>query len=78
MDEVVVPLMGTERPQRPARQPRGHPGAGPGPGGLPPGCQRFRDALLDQGVGEGISLVEDLAGAGGFLAGRPRRRAGEP
>ncbi len=35
--------------------------------GLPPGCQSFRDALLDQGVGEGISLLEDLAGAGGFL-----------
>ena len=36
--------------------------------GLPPGCQSFREALLDQGVGEGISLGEDLAGALGFLA----------
>lgn len=36
--------------------------------GLPPGCQSFREALLDQGVGEAISLGEDLAGALGFLA----------
>ncbi len=35
--------------------------------GLPPTCQAFGEALLDQGVGEGISLVQDLAGAAGFL-----------
>jgi hypothetical protein len=36
--------------------------------GLPPGCQSLREALIDQGVGEAISLGEDLAGALGFLA----------
>ena len=35
--------------------------------GLPPTCETFRDALLDQGVGEGISLLEDAVGAAGFL-----------
>ena len=67
MDEVVVPLMG----------PSAHsdlPGSraatrelGLALAGLPPGCQAFRDALLDQAVGEGISLAEDMAGATGFL-----------
>lgn len=35
--------------------------------GLPPTCEDFRDALADQAAGEGISLLEDLAGAVGFL-----------
>jgi hypothetical protein len=37
--------------------------------GLPPGCRSFGQALLDQGVGEGISMLTDLAGAAGFLLG---------
>jgi len=37
--------------------------------GLPPGCRSLGQALLDQGMGEGISLVTDLAGAAGFLLG---------
>ena len=45
--------------------------------GLPPGCQSFRDALLDQGVGEGISLLEDLAGpAASCVAARADVRGG--
>jgi hypothetical protein len=36
--------------------------------GLPPTCQRFRDALLGQLTGEGISLAEDSAAAVGWLA----------
>jgi hypothetical protein len=35
--------------------------------GLPPTCEELGEALVDQAVGEGISLVEDLAGAAGFL-----------
>jgi hypothetical protein len=35
--------------------------------GLPPGCQSFRDALLDQAAGAGISLAEDLAGTAALL-----------
>ena len=62
------PLMGTSaHSDLPGQRPRRR-ASSPSPGrGSRPGCQSFRDALLDQGVGEGISLLEDLAGAGGFL-----------
>jgi hypothetical protein len=39
--------------------------------GLPPRCEGFGEALVDQAVGEGISLAEDAVGALGFaLASR--------
>lgn len=67
MAEVVVPLTG----------PSAHsdlPGSAAATrelalalAGLPPGCQSFRAALLDQAVGEGISLLEDLVGTAGFV-----------
>jgi hypothetical protein len=67
MDEVVVPLTGRSA----HRDLPGSDGAtralGLALAGLPPPCQSFADALTDQAVGEGISLVEDLAGAVGFL-----------
>jgi hypothetical protein len=77
MEEVVVPLVG-------AAAHSDLPGSAEATrelqlarAGLPPGCQSFEAALLDQGVGEGISLLEDLAGAGGFLvAARADVRAG--
>ena len=68
MVEVVVPLSGpsahTELPgsEEATRE------LGLALAGLPPGCQSFGQALLDQGAGEGISLVEDLLGAVGFVA----------
>lgn len=37
--------------------------------GLPPGCQSFRAALLDQVAGEAISWAEDTAGSVAWLAG---------
>ena len=69
MAEVVLPLARPVRPQRPARQPgrRRASWRWPWPG-CRRGASRSGSALLDQGVGEGISLVEDLAGALGFLA----------
>ena len=67
MDEVVVPLMGPSAHRDLPRSAHATRELGLARAGLPPGCQSFQDALLDQGVGEGISLVEDLAGAGGFL-----------
>jgi hypothetical protein len=67
MTEAVVPIGGTSA----HRDLAGSPGATRelqlALAGLPPGCQSFRDALLDQGVGEGVSLLEDMAGAAGFL-----------
>lgn len=67
MDEVVVPLMGTGAHDDLPASPEATRELALARSGLPPGCQTFREALLDQWVGEGISLVEDLAGAGGFL-----------
>jgi pimeloyl-ACP methyl ester carboxylesterase len=67
MDEVAVPLMGTSAHDDLPSSPEATRELALARSGLPPGCQSFRDALLDQGIGESISLVEDLAGAGGFL-----------
>jgi hypothetical protein len=67
MEEVVLPLTGgsahSDLPSDPATTRE----LGLARAGLPPGCQSFRAALLDQGMGEGISLLEDLGGAVGFL-----------
>jgi hypothetical protein len=67
MTEVVVPLMGTGAHSELPGSAAATRELSLALAGLPPGCQTFREALLDQGVGEGISLVEDLAGAGSFL-----------
>ena len=69
MDEVVLPLSGWSAHSDLPGSPAATRELALALAGLPPGCQSFQDALLDQGVGEGISLVEDLAGAVGFLAG---------
>ena len=67
MDEVVVPLTGRDAHRDLPGSPEAARELALARAGLPPGCQTFREALLDQGVGEGISLLEDLAGASGFL-----------
>ncbi len=67
MDEVVVPLMGPSAHSDLPASAQATRELALARAGLPPGCQTFREALLDQGAGEGISLLEDLRGAGGFL-----------
>ncbi len=67
MEEVVLPLVGRAAHSDLPGSPLATRELALALAGRPPGCQSFGDALLDQGVGEGISLVEDLAGAAGFL-----------
>jgi hypothetical protein len=67
MDEVVVPLVGVDAHSDLPGSDATTRELSLALAGLPPACQGFRDALLDQGVGEGLSLVQDLAGAGSFL-----------
>ena len=67
MDEVVVPLTGTSAHSALPGSPEATRELALARAGLPPGCQSFQEALLDQGAGEGISLLEDLVGASGFL-----------
>jgi len=69
MDEVVLPLTGRSAHRDLPGSPEATRELALALAGLPPGCQSFREALLDQGLGEGISLVQDMAGAVGFLAG---------
>jgi hypothetical protein len=69
MDEVVVPLAGPDAHSDLPGSAAATRELGLALAGLPPGCQSFGEALLDQAVGEGISLVEDMAGAAGFLLG---------
>ncbi len=79
MDEVVLPIMGTSAHSDLPGSPAATRELALALAGLSPGCQSFREALLDQGVGEGISLVEDLAGAIGFFtAARADVRSGWP
>lgn len=68
MDEVVLPLTGLSAHSDLPGSAEATRELALALAGLPPGCQSFREALLDQGMGEGISLVEDMAGAVGFLA----------
>jgi len=68
MEEVVLPLTGRSAHSDLPGDPGATRELGLARAGLPPGCQSFRAALLDQGVGEGISLLEDMAGALAFLA----------
>lgn len=63
MDEVIVPLVGRTAHGDLPGSAEATRAVGLALAGLPPGCQSFRDALTDQAVGEGISLVEDTAGA---------------
>lgn len=67
MDSVVVPLTGTSAHSDLPGSDAATRELALALAGLPPGCQSFREALLDQAVGEGISLLEDMAGAVGFL-----------
>jgi len=67
MDAVVVPVTGRDAHSGLPSSPEATRELALARAGLPPGCQTFRDALLDQAAGEGISLAEDLAGAAGFL-----------
>ena len=69
MDEVIVPVVGlSAHDELPAHATTTRELA-LALAGLPPGCRSIREALLDQGVGEGVSLLTDLAGAAGFLLG---------
>ncbi len=63
MEEVVVPIMGRTAHRELPGSPQTTRELSLALAGLPPGCQAFHDALLDQGMGEGISVLEDLAGA---------------
>jgi hypothetical protein len=67
MAEVVVPIVGRSAHRDLPGSDAATRELGLAIAGLPPTCQGFADALVDQGVGEGISLVQDLAGAAGFL-----------
>jgi hypothetical protein len=67
MQEVVVPLTGRAAHSDLPGSPEATRELALALAGLPPGCQSLADALLDQGTGEGISLVEDLLGAGGLV-----------
>jgi hypothetical protein len=68
MDEVIVPLAGLAAHSDLPGSAEATRAIGLALAGLPPGCQSFREALTDQAVGEGISLVEDMAGALTLLA----------
>ncbi|MEQ1788430.1 MAG: alpha/beta hydrolase, partial [Acidimicrobiales bacterium] len=68
MTEVVVPLTGLSAHSDLPGSPAATRELALALAGLAPGCQSFVAALTDQAVGEGISLVEDLAGAAGLLA----------
>lgn len=63
MDEVTVGLAGPSAHSDLPGSPQATRELGLALAGLPPGCQGLWEALLDQGVGEGISLAEDAAGA---------------
>jgi hypothetical protein len=77
MDEVVVPLVGRDAHSDLPGSDEATRELSLALVGLPPACQSLREALLDQVTGEGISLLEDLAGAAGFLVGaRADVRAG--
>ena len=63
MEEVVVPITGRDAHSDLPGSPQATRELRLALAGLPPGCQAFHEALLDQGVGEGISVLEDMAGA---------------
>jgi hypothetical protein len=67
MDEVVVPIMGTNAHSDLPGSEEATRELALARAGLPPGCQSFREALLDQGVGQGVSFLEDLVGATGLV-----------
>lgn len=63
MEEVVVPLMGVAAHSDLPGSDAVTRELGLALAGLPPGCQSLPQALLDQAVGEGVSLLEDVGGA---------------
>jgi murein DD-endopeptidase MepM/ murein hydrolase activator NlpD len=67
MEEVVVPLTGLSAHSDLPGSPEATRELALALAGLPPGCRSLREALLDQGTGEAISLAEDLAGAIGLV-----------
>lgn len=68
--EVVVPLVGLDAHSDLPGSAEANRELRLALAGLPPGCQTFRDTLLDQGTGEAVSYGEDLLGAlGWFVAG---------
>ena len=67
MEAVVVPLVGIGAHSDLPGSPEATRELALARAGLPPGCQTFREALLDQGVGQGVSWLEDLVGAGSFV-----------
>jgi hypothetical protein len=67
MVEVVVPLVGRDAHRDLPASEEATRAIELAIAGLPPGCQSFRDALLDQAAGAGISLAEDLAGTAALL-----------
>ena len=69
MEEVVVPLMGTSAHRDLPGSAASTRELGLALAGRPPGCQSLTAALLDQSVGEGVSLAEDLGGAVGLGLG---------
>lgn len=68
MEEVVVPLSGPEAHSELPGSTAATRELALALAGLPPGCQSFRRALLDQGIGESIAVAEDLVGAVGLSA----------
>ena len=65
--EVVVPLVGPSAHDDLPGSTEAAAALALALAGLPPLCQSFRSALADQTVGEGISLAEDVLGAGAWL-----------
>jgi len=63
MDEVVVPISGPSAHSDLPGSAEATRALGLALAGQPPACQSLREALTDQAIGEGISLLEDLAGA---------------
>jgi hypothetical protein len=66
--EVVVPLTGLSAHDELPGSPEATRELALALAGLPPTCQSLTSALLDQVVGEGISIGEDMLGAGAWLA----------
>lgn len=67
--QVVVPVAGASAHDRLPGSPETARELVLALAGLPPGCQSFRAALVDQLAGEGISGAEDAVGSLAWLAG---------
>lgn len=69
MTEVVVPLTGPDAHSDLPGSAAAHRELSLALAGLPPGCESYGDALLDQATGEVVSYGQDLAGAVGWVGG---------